>query len=132
MVSTKWRFPGTTNKTSPTYPLGRDLTLCRPTGASRRDHNCCGSCCESHPPLFSPLGLRLTIVLKHKGEIDIPDTLPCLLRIELAVLEGEEEYERWMRGGIGRKRRNKEAEAERGGVEGGEANKQSIKTFLLG
>ena len=37
--------PGTTNKTSPTYPLGRDLTPRRPAGASRRDQSCCGSCC---------------------------------------------------------------------------------------
>ena len=95
MVSTQRRFPGTTNKTSPTYPLGRDLTLRRPAGASRRDHNCCGSSCESLPsPQFSPLGPQLTIVLTHKREIDIPAALHCMLRARKMEYEGSNKTRR--------------------------------------
>ena len=45
-------------------------------------------------PLFSPLGLQLTIVLTHKGEIDIPAALPCMLWARKNMMGGwEEEYE---------------------------------------
>jgi len=45
-------------------------------------------------PLFSPLGLELTIVLAHKGEIEIPAALPCMIRARKNMKGG------WLRGEI--------------------------------
>ena len=45
-------------------------------------------------PLFSPLGLEFTIVLAHKGEIEIPAALPCMLRARKNMKGG------WLRGEI--------------------------------
>ena len=71
MVSPQCRFPGTTNKTSPTYPLGRDLTPRRPAGASRRDQNCCGSCCESNPPNSPPLAWSWQLCWHIRGKLKV-------------------------------------------------------------